>query len=113
MLSPGRRSLLRKREIAVEYLYTVECLYAVERLLKEIAVEHLYTVECLIRRRAFIKGENRRRASLYRRVPLRYLAYRRRASREKVVSHRYMVLPLVLEKDAMIVRTAKGDRAIT
>jgi hypothetical protein len=47
-LSPGRRSSLRKREIAVEYLSTVECLYAVERLLRErIAVELLYTVEYL------------------------------------------------------------------
>jgi hypothetical protein len=45
--SPGRRSSIKK-EIAVEYLCTVECLYAVERLLRErIAVELLYTVEYL------------------------------------------------------------------
>ena len=67
----------------------------------------------LIRYRASIKGEKRRRASLYRRVPLRYLAYRCRTSYKEVVSHRYIVLPLVLEKDAIIVRTAKGDRTIT
>lgn len=30
-----------------------------------------------------------------------------------LTSHRYIVLPLILEKDAIIVRTAKRDRTIT
>ena len=64
-----------------------------------------------VRRRAFVKGEKRRRASLYRRVPLHYLVYRRRASRDKVVSH--CCIGLIFEEDAMTVRTAGGDRAIT
>ena len=64
-----------------------------------------------IRRRAFIKGEKRRRASLYRRVPLYYLVYRRRTSRDKVVSHYY--IGLIFEEDAIIVRTASRDRTIT
>jgi hypothetical protein len=64
-----------------------------------------------IRRRAFIKGENRRRASLYRQVPLHYLVYRRRVSRDKVVSYYY--IGLIFEGDAITVRTAGGDRAIT
>jgi transposase InsO family protein len=64
-----------------------------------------------IRRRAFVKGENRRRASLYRRVPLHYIVYRRRASRDKVVSHCY--IGLISEGDAIVVHTAGGDRAIT
>jgi transposase InsO family protein len=64
-----------------------------------------------VRRRAFVKGENRRRASLYHRVPLHCLVYRRRASRDKVVSH--CCIGLIFEEDAMTVRTAGGDRAIT
>ena len=63
------------------------------------------------RRRAFVKGEKRRRASLYRRVPLHYLVYRRRASRDKVVSRR--CIGLIFEGDAIAVRTAGGDRAVT
>jgi transposase InsO family protein len=64
----------------------------------------------LIRRRAFVKGENRRRASLYRRVPLRYPAYRRRASREKVVSPYCLVSA---PWGTMTGQTVRDDSAIT
>jgi hypothetical protein len=65
----------------------------------------------IVRRRASDRGENRRRASLYRRVPLHYLVYRRRTSRDEVVSRR--CIDLISKGDAIAVRTAGGDRAVT